>query len=128
MTAFCATHRITTWNGFVDVMLSDDGAAYTREEWESETAADYERNDDGEWTCQGKPFSGTVEVLHPYACTTAERTQLLYFEARARVERNEQLSPYAETILADYPEGDEHLRWVIDADADEILAWAEAAR
>ena len=56
----------------------------------------------------------------------ADRTHRLYCEARRRVEADEQLTPYAETILADYPEGDEHWQWVIDAPTDEIVAWANA--
>ena len=55
-----------------------------------------------------------------------DNTHRLYCEARSRVEADEQLAPYTETILADYPEGDEHWRWVIDAPVDEIVAWARA--
>jgi hypothetical protein len=56
-----------------------------------------------------------------------DRTHRLYCEARSRVEADELLAQYAETILADYPEGDEHWQWVIDAPIDEIVAWAKAA-
>jgi len=56
-----------------------------------------------------------------------DRTHRLYCEARSRVEADEQLAPYAETILAGYHEGDEHWQWVIDAPTDEIVAWAKAA-
>ena len=37
-----------------------DGAAYTREEWDADASADWERTDDGEWLFQGRvsPRSG----------------------------------------------------------------------
>lgn len=69
-TTFVATHEIifTPVTGAprtILVALTDDGAAYTREEWESETAADWECRD-GEWRCQGQTTpggaNGTVEV------------------------------------------------------------------
>ena len=65
MTPFRATHRITLDNGdTIEVCLVDGGGAYTLEEWESGTLADYERTDDGAWTFQGEPFAGTVEALN----------------------------------------------------------------
>jgi hypothetical protein len=57
----------------------------------------------------------------------ADRTHRLYREACLRVDADEQLAPYADTILADFPEGDDHWQWVIDAPTDEIVAWAKAA-
>ena len=57
----------------------------------------------------------------------ADRTHRLYREARFRVDADEQLAPYADTILDDFPEGDDHWQWVIDAPTDEIVAWAKAA-
>jgi len=44
------------------VMLTEDGAAYTRQEWEEEAKADYAVHA-GEWLRQGEPFSGTVIAL-----------------------------------------------------------------
>lgn len=45
---------------------SSGGPAYTREEWDSESPADWERQDDGSWTCLGQATpggaNGTVEV------------------------------------------------------------------
>ena len=63
MQAFQPTHKITTDRETIEVMLTDDGAAYTAAEWESSGAADYELTDAGEWTFQGQPFSGRVERL-----------------------------------------------------------------
>jgi hypothetical protein len=63
-TIFEPTHIITLDSGEqIEVQLVDDGAAYTRAEWESTTAADYERSDSGEWTFQGEAFAGTVRLL-----------------------------------------------------------------
>jgi len=57
----------------------------------------------------------------------ADRTQRLYREAESRVRGDDRLAPFAGTILADFPEGDDHWQWVIDADADEIIGWAKGA-
>jgi len=61
------------------------------------------------------------------AASPADHTQRLYREAESRVLADDRLAPFAETILADYPQGDEHWQWVIDADVGEIIGWAEAA-
>ena len=47
----------------------------------------------------------------------------LYERARNRVLDDPNLANHAEFILADWNEGEEHLRWVIDASTDEILDW-----
>lgn len=60
---FQPSHRITLRGGEVSEVLLVDGAAYTQDEWESETAADYERHQNGDWTFQGKPFAGTVSEI-----------------------------------------------------------------
>jgi hypothetical protein len=60
-TKFRPTHEIVltdTRDGdrkvFHVLLDGDTGPAYTREEWEAEASADWERGDDGEWTFQGK--------------------------------------------------------------------------
>lgn len=63
---FRPSHRITLNSGEIEEVMLVDGAAYTKEEWESETVADYERNCDGPWpvwTFQGEPFVGMVEEI-----------------------------------------------------------------
>ena len=64
MNTFRPTHRITTARETFDVMLVD-GAAYQQCEWETALAADYERNDEGDWLFQGQPFSGIVDAIAP---------------------------------------------------------------
>lgn len=74
--AFCATHEITFTpaNGTPRATLVAliDGAAYTREEWGSESAADWVRTDDGRWLFQGQATPGgangdvSVRVLAEY--------------------------------------------------------------
>lgn len=60
---FQPTHRITLESGAtVEVMLVD-GAAYTREEWDAEVPADWERDGAGGWTFQGRLFAGRVEAV-----------------------------------------------------------------
>lgn len=44
------------------VML-DDCSAYSKEEWETCSPADFERSPSGEWTFQGQPFDGEVYSL-----------------------------------------------------------------
>jgi len=61
--AFQPSHRITLRSGEVEEVMLVDGAAYTADEWESETMADYECDDDGRWTFQGEPFACTVEEI-----------------------------------------------------------------
>lgn len=75
---FTPTHKITL-TGFgaergtsaddevIEVCLCDDGdgagPAYTFTEWSRESAADFERDADGNWTFQGESFNGSVEKL-----------------------------------------------------------------
>ena len=65
MREFCATHMIITETETFPVMLCDDGGgggpAFTREEWDSEIAADWERSDEGEWTFQGRAVECSVD-------------------------------------------------------------------
>ena len=117
-----ATHEIVHGYGSqtVEVMLDATGAAYQRHEWDATVDADYERTGDGRWLFQGEPFVGQVTE------TDDGRTRRLYLEAESRVHHDDRLSPHAATILEDHGDGDDHWQWVIDADADEILSWAEA--
>ena len=55
-------------------------------------------------------------------------TLSLYDQAHERVENDPELAPIADFILADWPEGDEHWQWVITADTQEIIDWAEAGQ
>ena len=59
---WCPTHEIQHDGRAVFVQLHE-GSAYTLDEWQSSTSADYERQDDGSWTFQGQPFNGTVRRL-----------------------------------------------------------------
>ena len=65
-TTFKPTHRIATDRETVDVMLIG-GAAYQQCEHEATDAADYERDEDGRWLFQGRPFTGTVERIYKIA-------------------------------------------------------------
>lgn len=52
-----------------------------------------------------------------------------YFDdAKARVEESSALRPYADMLLADWPEGDEHYEWVLTAPEAELIEWAELGR
>ena len=64
---FQPSHRLTLRSGEVEEVKLVDGAAYTREEWESETVADYERDESGAWTFQGEPFNCTVREIESAA-------------------------------------------------------------
>jgi hypothetical protein len=52
----------------------------------------------------------------------------LFEQAKEKVENSPVLSEDADFILADWPEGEEHLRWVVEADESEILEWVEAGK
>jgi len=49
-----------------------------------------------------------------------------YDEAKARVNTTPELDAHSETILYDWPEGDEHWEWVCTAEVAEIADWAES--
>jgi hypothetical protein len=51
----------------------------------------------------------------------------LYERAARRVERSPRLAAHRSLILADWPEGDAHWRWVITATVSEILDWVAAS-
>lgn len=52
----------------------------------------------------------------------------LYEQAEERVNSDPLLKPHAEFILADWPEGDEHWNWIINATIEEILDWIPDTR
>lgn len=54
-------------------------------------------------------------------------SQDLFHLARERVLASPRLAPYAEVILADWPEAESHMQWVIAASEDDIIAWAQDA-
>ena len=84
-TAFCPTHRITLRSGEVEEVMLVDGAAYTREEWDSETQADYERDEAGAWTFQGQPFACSISEIKDDSVVTYDPTaeQIAALEAEA---------------------------------------------
>ena len=54
--------------------------------------------------------------------------QTLYDRAEKKVTRIfGRHSEAYDFCLADWPEGDEHLQWLLDADADELRSWTEAS-
>ena len=63
-----------------------------------------------------------VERVRRGTMTTAFDT------ARERVRNTPELAPHEAFILADWPEGDDHWRWVIDAPVEEIASWSRKWR
>ena len=49
-------------------------------------------------------------------------------KAQARVNRFVKLQAHEETIMYDWPEGDEHWEWVCKAPIAEIVEWAEGIK
>ena len=49
----------------------------------------------------------------------------LHKNASDRVDKSPRLSKYRDVILADWSEGETHLRWVIAASVSSIEAWAK---
>jgi hypothetical protein len=58
----------------------------------------------------------------------AKSTLSLFERAERRVDASAQLAPHRAFILADWPECDEHWRWVITATVNEIVDWADACK
>jgi hypothetical protein len=54
-------------------------------------------------------------------------SQDLFRQAQERVLASPQLKPYAEVLLADWPEAETHWQWVLTASEDELVAWAQEA-
>jgi hypothetical protein len=48
-----------------------------------------------------------------------------YDDAAARVDHSPRLSAHRASILHDWPEGEDHWRWVCTAKVSEIVDWAE---
>jgi hypothetical protein len=46
-------------------------------------------------------------------------------QAERRVTNSQQLSKYRDTIMYDWPEGNEHWRWVLTASVSEIIDWSK---
>lgn len=127
-TAFSPTHEIifTPDAGAprtILVALTDEGAAYTREEWESETAADWECRD-GEWFCQGQATpggaNGTVEVrtadLYPY--DVREVVEGVESDPIALYSRESTVEHARETGHPLRAYDDDRLVWSCDADGE----------
>lgn len=47
-------------------------------------------------------------------------------KARRRVQFDERLKPYHDTIFYDWPNWDEHLEWIANAPLTEIISWLES--
>lgn len=72
---------------------------------------------------------GGPEILRTYgntmrAALPGEKSP--YETAAARISATPQLEPYRETILYDWPEGEDHYTWAATCDLAELLDWAEA--
>lgn len=52
-----------------------------------------------------------------------QKHEILEDAASWRVHHEPKLWPHREFILGDWPEGDEHLVWVVTAPIEEILDW-----
>jgi len=86
---------------------------------------------------QHAPLLARIEALAVSGNVTAEtiremladwRREVGYYtydDAKARVDAEPELQAYRDTILYDWPEGEEHWRWVVEAPVAEIVAWAE---
>jgi len=57
--------------------------------------------------------------------TKGENTMSMRDKAQNRVNEWNKLKAHEETIMYDWPEGDEHWEWVCKAPIAEIVEWAE---
>ena len=70
---------------------------------------------------------GNVSALLDKIAEESTMAKNLYEQAKERVMFDNTLAPFADFILADYPEGDEHWIWVRDASTEEIMDWVDAS-
>lgn len=49
-------------------------------------------------------------------------------KAEQRVNASPELKPHHDTIMYDWPEGNEHWRWVCNATISEIVDWAQSVQ
>jgi len=56
----------------------------------------------------------------------AAKTQDSEEQARRRVETTPELKAHEDTILYDWPNRNEHMRWVATAPVEEIVDWAKS--
>lgn len=114
---FVPTHRIHYRDGKgiikYDVMLVD-GAGYTQPEWEAEATAEFEMNEEGEWTLAGHSFNGTVETL-PKPVPCCSRCGGTNVESTAWIEYREDGSE--RVVNGEGPFGDEEGNWCHDCQA-----------
>jgi len=54
-----------------------------------------------------------------------KRLNAIEQQARQRVEGTPRLKVHEEIILADWPNWDEHMMWVVTAPIEQIVDWAE---
>lgn len=60
------------------------------------------------------------KINYPIASSTDRN---IYIQAEKKVLSSEILREHAEKILYDWPEGNDHLEWVISATESEIIDW-----
>lgn len=111
---FEPTHRITYRDGkgelVYEVMLVD-GAGYTQSEWDSESAADFEMDEEGDWTLAGHAFNGSVETL-PKRVPCCSKCGGVNVESTAWIEYREDGSERPTT--GEGPFGNEEGNWCHD--------------
>ena len=56
---------------------------------------------------------------------TSKTSKTNYEKAKDKVKSSPRLRQYADFILADWPEGEDHWKWVVKATVKEIETWAE---
>lgn len=57
-----------------------------------------------------------------------DESQKLYEAAKARMIEMEFTDEQMDFIFADWSEGDEHYRWLLTANREEIVDWIDAAK
>ena len=82
---------------------------------------------------RARKMGGTVridrrDVLAVLEAAGAPGESSPYDRAAARVDASPALCPHRDVILADWPQGDEHWRWVATAPVRDILSWVEAGK
>lgn len=77
------------------------------------------------WMVRGYMTAAEVANISKALRNSLATATGLYARAYRRVHKSPRLRKYADIILDDWPEGDDHLRWVIRGRVGEIEQWAK---
>lgn len=109
------------------------GRKHTKEMCAESVTTQYEQNDSVKITAAAallgrKGGSSTSAAKKTAARANGAKNPSLRERALRRVQNSPDLAQYEAEIMADWPEGNEHWRWVLTESIPELMDWAETVR